>query len=329
MKKEIIALLQESDDYVSGEEMSQTLGISRAAIWKHIHALKEEGYEILSVSKKGYRLMQLGDRLSENELSPYMPSSGIGAALQYYESVDSTSSIAKKLADEGAKEGLVVISEEQTGGRGRMGRNWISPKYKGIWMSIILKPLMEPQFVAKITQVAAAAVVLAAKDIGFDVGVKWPNDLVLNGKKVCGILTEMSGEMNQINYIVIGVGINANLDTKDFDDSTKKTATSFKIEGKQKINRQKLAGRIFHHMNMLYEQFLNDGLGARSIQVCREHSVLIGKKVVVMRGSDQYEGQVLSINDQGELVVKRDNGEIEALFSGEVSIRGEKGYVPT
>jgi len=327
MKEEILFFLNEKSDFISGEEISNMLGVSRAAVWKHIKALKEEGYVIESISRKGYKLIKSPDLLTEEEIRKYIKTNFIGKVIKHFDSINSTNIKAKELADSGAINGTVVISEEQLSGKGRLGRNWISPKYKGIWMSIILRPEIAPTLIAKITQVGAAAVIKAGEELGLDMMVKWPNDIIINGKKICGILTEMSSELNQINYVILGIGINANLDLDDFDEELKNKASSIKIESNNLINRKELCGKILNNFEYLYEKFMLDGKGRDSIDICKEKSILIGKNINVIKGNVSYSASVLDLNNDGELVIKKENGEIEKLFSGEVSIRGKNGYV--
>lgn len=326
MKKDIIRLLKEKKDFVSGEDISNTLGVSRAAIWKHIKSLKEEGYEIESFSRKGYRLIQSPDVLSQSEILKYLKTSIIAREIFHFDTIVSTNTKAKELADNGALEGTVVISEEQSGGRGRLGRAWTSPKHKGIWMSIILRPQVNPSEISKVTQVAAAAVVNAGKQMGYDFYVKWPNDIIMNDKKICGILTEMSGELNQINYIVLGIGVNANLDMGDFPDDLREKASSIKNESGRPVNRQELCASILNHFEILYDSFIRDKQGLEAIDICRDKSILIGKDVSVIRGNEDFDAFVLDLNLAGELVVRKKDGTEERLFSGEVSVRGKRGY---
>lgn len=328
MKEEILKLLKEKrDGFVSGQEISDKFGVSRTAIWKYINAIKEQGYEIEAVSKKGYRLISSPDILTYEEIGPLLKTKYIGRKILYFDSLDSTNIKAKYLASSGEADGAVVISEEQTMGKGRLGRSFISPKGKGIWMSIILRPEIEPISASIITQIAAAAVNSAAAQIGVKTYIKWPNDIILNGKKVCGILTEMSAELTNINYVIMGIGINANLDIEDYTDEVKKCATSLKIETGKSIDRKELLARFLNNFEDLYEEFIiNDNI-KRIIKICRENSILIGREINVIKRGNAVKAKALDINDEGLLVVEYENGKIESLISGEVSIRGLKSYV--
>ena len=327
MKEEILRLLKDSKgEFISGEKISERFGVSRAAIWKYINALKEEGYEIESVPRRGYRIVSSPDILTYEEVKGYLKTRFMGRDICYFDTIDSTNIKAKELAMCKA-EGTVVISEEQTLGRGRMGRNWISPKGKGIWMSLILKPKIGPMKVAKITQIGAAAVNLALNDLGIQSFVKWPNDIVINGKKVCGILTEMSCELNMINYVVMGIGINVNLDKEDFQDEVSKVGTSLKVETGKFVDRKKLLGVFLNRFEELYIPFVEEDNFKDTLNVCRENSILIGKEVKIIRGDEEKKGKVLDIDEEGELVVSYEDGRIENVLSGEVSVRGIYGYV--
>jgi BirA family biotin operon repressor/biotin-[acetyl-CoA-carboxylase] ligase len=237
MKDEILRLLKNNkDEFLSGEKIGEKLGVSRAAIWKYINVLKEEGYGIESVPKQGYRIVSVPDVLTYEEIKEYLSTKFVGRNICYFDTISSTNMEAKRIALKNP-EGTVVISEEQAKGKGRLDRNWVSPPKKGIWMSMILKPETEPTKVAKITLLGAAGVNKALEDMGIYSKIKWPNDIVIDGKKVCGILTEMSCELNMINYVIMGIGINVNMDREDFSENLINKATSLKIEQNKEINR--------------------------------------------------------------------------------------------
>lgn len=328
MKEEIIKLLKENENnFISGEKISERLGITRAGIWKHMKAIKEDGYEIESVSRRGYKLILSPDVLTIDEIKPNLNTKYIGKKVVYFDSIDSTNNEAKKLANLGEEEGTVVISEEQKMGRGRLGRHWISPKYKGIWMSLILRPDINPIHVSKVTQVAAASVCKALLEMDIEALIKWPNDIVLNGKKVCGILTEMSGELNRVNYVIVGLGINVNIELEEFEEDVKKIATSLKVEKKQHIERKKLVARILNNFEELYEEFISNESIDKSIKICREYSALIGKEVKVIERGNETVCKAVGLSIDGKLIVEHKDGRIEEIISGEISVRGMFGYV--
>lgn len=328
MKDKILKILKDSkDEFISGQEISEQLNVSRTAIWKYINTLKEEGYEIESVSRKGHMLLSTPDILNYEEIHKYLKTEYMGREIYYFDTLDSTNLKAKELAANGQKEGTVIIAEEQTSGRGRLGRSWTSPNKKGIWMSIILTPEIEPTDAAKVTQVAAAAVWKGINEIGIKTQIKWPNDIVLNGKKVCGILTEMSGELNRLNYLVVGIGINANISKEDFPEEIKSLATSLKIENNKEIKRKELIGRILNNFEELYKELIHHNRIDKSIKICTENSVIIGKNVrLILKGTEE-EVKAIGISKEGELIVQDKAGNISNIISGEISVRGLYGYV--
>ena len=216
MKNEILKCLKQTDGYVSGQELCERLGVSRTAVWKVIRQLEAEGYEIEAVRNRGYRLHDSADILNEAEIRAVLTSQWLGQNVKFLEEIDSTNNEAKRNAENGAKDGTLYITESQTGGRGRRGRQWVSPSGSGIWMTLLLRPQINPANASMLTIVAAMAVTMAIRravaETGADVEchIKWPNDVVINKKKVCGILTEMSAELDCIHYVVIGIGINVN-----------------------------------------------------------------------------------------------------------------------
>lgn len=328
MKEEIIKLLKENENnFISGEKISESIGVTRAAVWKYIKAIKEEGYEIESVSRKGYKLTSSPDLLTFEEISPNLKTRFIGRNFVHLDTIDSTNNEAKKLAIDGSPEGTLVISEEQTMGRGRLGRNWVSPKHKGIWMSLILRPEINPIQVSKITQVAAAAVCMALIEMGIRTLIKWPNDIVLNDKKVCGILTEMSGELNRVNYVIVGIGINANIDKDEFPEDLKPIASSLKIEIGNYIKRKELVRRILNNFEELYEELINEETIKKSIEICKDNSALIGKEIKIIEKGKETRARALSLNEDGKLIVQYKDGKVDELISGEISVRGLYGYV--
>lgn len=327
MKKRILNLLREENDFVSGQKISDELGVSRTAIWKHMKTLRNEGYEIQSISNKGYKIIGTPDVLTSSEISPYMKTKYIARNIVHFDTVDSTNKVAKELAvDEAIKDGTLVVSEEQTMGKGRLGRKWVSPKNKGIWMSLILKPEIEPSEAAIVTQIGAAAVYLTLKEMGLDALVKWPNDIVVNKKKVCGILTEMNAELSRINYIVMGIGINVNLDKEEIDDEIINVATSVKIEKGESVSRQQILANIMKHFEELYDDFVHNNNIDEAIQICKKGSAVIGEQITIIKKGEKISAKAIDLNKKGELLVQYEDGEISKVISGEVSIRGFNWY---
>lgn len=325
MRRKILELLKSSDGFISGQRISEECEVSRTSIWKHINLLKEDGYIIESVSRNGYKLISCPDLLIHEEVKTFLDSKYIGREIIHFDSIDSTNNYAKKIAMDQV-EGTVVTAEQQSTGKGRLGRNWTSPAKKGIYFSIILKPNLEPSKVSKVTLIGAAAVNLSLKDMNIDSKIKWPNDIVIDGRKVCGILTEMSCELNLINYIVIGIGINANLDEEDFLDDYKNRATSLKIVLGEEIQRKKLLALVLNYFEKLYDSFKVDFNMNETIEICRENSALIGKEIQIIRNGNIKLGKAIGLNDEGELLVQFKDC-IENIYSGEVSVRDLNGYV--
>lgn len=325
MKIKILNLLKESDDFLSGEKISEEFGVTRAAIWKSIKSLKEDGYQIESISRRGYKLLSSPDILTLEEIEDILNTEFIGRKIYYHDSIDSTNKMAKDIAHK-EEEGTIIVAEEQVEGRGRLGRAWLSPKKKGIYFSIILKPHLPPMKVAKLTLIGAAAVHLALEETGIKSQIKWPNDIVINGKKVCGILTEMSSELNMINHVVMGIGVNVNLEKDDIPEDLQDKASSLKIESKNQVDRKKLLARILNNFENFYLLFRDNGETNQAIKICRDNSAVIGNQVQVINGSTKRVGKALDINDNGELIVEFD-GKVETVFSGEISIRGIDGYI--
>lgn len=325
MKEKILEVLKNNKDFISGEKLSKEFGISRAAIWKHINSIKEEGYEIESVSKRGYRLKESPDLLTYGEIKSQLTTEFIGRNFVHYHSIGSTNTEAKKLAAEGAVEGTIIVSEEQISGKGRLGRNWVSPKSTGIWTSIILRPDISPFMASKLTLLGAAAVATALEEMDINAHIKWPNDIVLNKKKACGILTEMSGEIERINYIVMGIGINVN--AEDFPEEIKEVATSLKIEKGESIDRKILLSKLLNNFEILYKEFVDENKFNKVIDICKRKSILLGSSVNIINGNKITRAKAIDIDEDGELVVEYEDKTIGKVISGEVSVRGIYGYV--
>lgn len=325
-KTEILELLRESNDSISGQQMCEKLGISRTAIWKYMSQLKEEGYEIEAVQNRGYRLIGTPDVLSLSELQSRIKTSFAGRDLQYFDVIDSTNLEAKRQAEDGAREGLLVVADKQEAGRGRRGRSWSSPSGANIFMTLLLRPQIAPEKTAGITLVMAASVAKAVREVtGLPAMIKWPNDIVVHKKKTVGILTELTMEMGYVQYLVCGVGLNVN--QIDFPDEIKETASSFYLESGKKVNRAFLIERIMEYFEEYYQIFLEteDMTGLLSIY----NEMLVNKEaeVRVLDPKGEFEGIAHGITKTGELVVEKKDGSVEHIYAGEVSVRGIYGYV--
>lgn len=321
MRSQILNLLKKSrDKFLSGEDLAEKLNVSRTAIWKHIKALRDSGYDIESVPRNGYRLLNSPDLLSAEEIQLSLPTKILGKHIKYFTSTDSTNNQAKKLAMQGAADGTIVVSEEQNGGRGRLSRSFFSPKYEGIWFSVILRPKFLPQEAPKCTLMAAVAIAKAIREVtGLDIGIKWPNDILYDNKKLVGILTEMNAEMDCINYIVIGMGINVNIPYAEIPDDIKDKATSLsEITGKQ-ISRIELLNKILYNLEQLYLTAQEQGFKS-ILNEWRKYSVTLNQHIKVIGPDETYTGIAMDIDDEGALLVNR-NGKINRVLAGDVSIR--------
>ncbi|WP_347451988.1 biotin--[acetyl-CoA-carboxylase] ligase [Acetoanaerobium noterae] len=317
MNKTIIQMLIDSDsEYVSGQNISDKLGITRAAVWKRISKLKELGFEIESVTKKGYKLLSYPDILNKELIEIGMKSDFIGHSVEVLESVDSTNDYAKKKAKE-LVDGSVIISLEQVKGKGRRGRSFHSGKGDGIYLSIILKPGFEPTKAPFITSIAGAALVNTFNKFNIQTKVKWPNDVLINGKKVAGILTEMSADMEFIEYIVLGVGINVS--GLEFPNELKNIATSLKLEGYD-VKKLSIIWQFIYEFELLYNLYLNENT-SEVVNILRNNSSVIGKQINVHYMNEIESAIAVDINNQGALIIKTQEGEVKELSSGEISIR--------
>jgi len=329
MKESILKeLIKNQNRYISGQELSEKFGVSRTAIWKYIKKLKEEGFVIESVTNKGYILVSSPDALYPVEIKRNLKTEFIGKEIIHLDSVDSTNNYGKELASTGFNDGTLIVAEEQTKGRGRLGREWISQKGKGIWMTIMLKPDLKPDMASQVTLIAALSVLRGIKNVtDIDVMIKWPNDLVINGKKVCGILTELGAEIDIINYLCVGIGINVNSEEDDFNKIGLNTATSLKVTVGKTIDRKRLIVEILESFENLYKQFLQKGSIDYMLEEYKKHLVNLGKEVKIILKNNEIKGIAEDVNSKGHLMVRLDNGHLMEVSSGEVSVRGVYEYV--
>lgn len=325
MRAKILQLLRVCDGYLSGEDISRQLHVSRTAIWKHMQALKQEGYDIESHSRLGYRLRHAPDLLLPEEIRSRLTTAKLGQGLIYYfPELESTNNEAKKLAAAGCPEGTIILAEAQVSGRGRLARGWFSPFAKGIWLSIVLRPPFHPQEAPKCTMMAAVAVNKAIKRIaGVESGIKWPNDILFQGKKIVGILTEMSAEMDAINHVVLGMGINVNIEQQDFPEELAAIATSVAVAAGHPVSRLELLAAILEELEEVYRQAVEEGF-ADIFRQWRSHSVTLGQSVNVLGINNQFSGVAIDIDNDGALLVKTEQG-IERVIAGDVSIRPQVG----
>ncbi len=327
MRDEILEFFKQNEgNFVSGQEMSRACRVSRTAIWKHIQALRKRGYKIESSTKKGYRLLASPDLLLPLEVEPLLTTSYVGRNYLYKERTESTNTDAKKVAAEGVVEGTVCVSEEQTGGKGRVNRGWASPYGKGIWFSLILRPLFPPMEAPKCTLMAAVALTKAFRKLGLEqVGIKWPNDILIGERKLVGILTEMQTSMEQIEYIAIGSGINISTTDADLPAELEGVSTSFAREGVL-VDRRQAFAVILKYMETQYEKVIDEGFES-TLQEWKELSVTLGKEVQVREPSVTYTGYAENIDQDGNLLVRLPNGELSRVVAGDVSIRPASAFL--
>lgn len=322
MIETLLEMLKKSNDYLSGEELGEKLGVSRAAIWKMIAKLKAMGYEIESSTKKGYRLFSLPDLLNQVEVQDGLNTKKIGHTIVFYEETTSTNDMARKLAEEGYPDGTVVIAEQQTGGKGRMGRQWKSQKGTGIWMSILLRPDIPPKSASKLTLIAGLCVCKAVRSVtGLEAGIKWPNDVLIGNKKICGILTEMNAEMDQIHSIVVGIGINVNI--TEFPDELQQKATSLYLASGKKFSRKEILQKTLEEWEIAYQEYQKDQNLNAFYQEYETYCITLNQEVQVI-AKEPFFGKAIGLNPEGELIVEKENGEKVVVFSGEVSIRKQE-----
>lgn len=333
MKEKILRALHSAGDrYVSGAWLCEQFGVSRQAVWKNIVSLKENGFEIESVTKKGYRLSAVPDKLYAPDILSRLPQNCICRKAECFQTIDSTNTKAKQLAEFGEAEGTLVTAEEQTAGKGRRGRNWESEPGVGIWMTLLLRPTLLPVRVSALTLLAALALVRAVKEVcRIDAEIKWPNDVIVAKKKICGILTEMSSEENYVHYVVVGIGINAN--TTSFSKEVEETATSLYLQTGRKTDRAALTAAWVEKFCNYYEEFLK--IQDLSFVIDEYNQVLANrdKEVRVYYGMYRQAslegtevGVAKGIDSDGALLVEI-GGQVKRIVSGEVSVRGLHGYV--
>jgi len=326
MKTKLLNILRNTEEYVSGQELCHIFGVSRTAIWKCINQLKEEGYEFEAIQNKGYKIKAYPDSITSWEVESRIIPSSLIKKVYSYDKVDSTNQRAKRIAEEIDNSGILVIAETQTGGKGRRGRQWESPSGTGIWMSIALKPDIEPFRANMLTLVAGLAVCKGiAKSTNLESFIKWPNDIVIHGKKVCGILTEMTAESDYIDYVVTGIGINVNID--EFPDEIRQVATSIKIEKGTAVSRAELVEHIIDEYEKYYKVFIKTSDMRLLMEEYNAHLINLNKEVKILQGKNTFVATALGINHNGELIVKGQDGKKQAIVSGEVSVRGVYGYV--
>ena len=314
----ILAFLSDGgDDFTSGEAISDKLGLSRAAIWKHVESLRQKGYRIEAVPARGYRLVEMPDRLTPLEIAPHLNTRDIGRVIHYRESVTSTNDLAFRLASEGASHGEIVVAEEQTQGKGRRGRSWLSPAGLNLYFSVVLRPDLSPQRAPELTLVAAVAGVDALRALGASAGIKWPNDLMIDSRKVGGILTELSSDPDRIHFAILGMGINLNGARSGFPAEIAATAASVEEAINGKVRRARFAADLWGRLENWLDMHAEEGFG-KIRDVWRQSCLTLGQEVAVQTGKEQIVGRAEDIDETGALVISTAEGTKRRILAGDV-----------
>lgn len=317
----LTALRRAGAGSVSGEDLAQQLGMSRAAVWARIEELRKLGYEITANPHQGYRLLSTPDALHADDLLARLPDNQIvGRDIRVFEETNSTNDVAEKLARDGVKEGVVIFAEAQKKGRGRLGRQWLSPARKGLWFSVLLRPDLRPQFATQLTVAAATALARAIRrQTDLTPEIKWPNDILLRGKKVVGILTELSAELDHIKYVIIGIGVDVNLTLDDLPPELRKIATSLRIESGHSVSRPGLAAAILRELDADYAR-LRAGQFEALADEWEAQCTTIGRNVTIRIGDRVQSGVAESLDAEGALLLRTQHGRLERILGGDVMV---------
>jgi BirA family biotin operon repressor/biotin-[acetyl-CoA-carboxylase] ligase len=313
----VLSFLAEAvDEFVSGEAISSKLGLTRAAVWKHVEALRAQGYRIDAIPARGYRLAGVPDRLTPLEIRPLLNTHDLGRTVHWYEELGSTNDRAKELAEEGAEDGEVVVAEAQTAGRGRRGRGWVSPARKNLYFSVVLRPDLPPARASELTLVTSVAVCEALRQAGVDARIKWPNDLLASGRKIAGILAELAADPDRVQWVVVGVGVNLNARAEDFPAELRGEATSVLLERGQPAPRALFAAACFTALESWLDRHAEGGFAAVRDE-WRRSSATLGHEVSVRLDDREVVGTAEDLDEAGALLVRTPAG-LERILSGEV-----------
>lgn len=315
------ALRAAGDGTVSGAELSQRLGLTRAAIWARVEELRRLGYEIEASPHHGYRLVNTPDVLHADDLLTRLGRTQVvGRDIRVFQETASTNDVIEKLAHDGVKEGVVVFAESQTKGRGRLGRKWLSPPGKGLWFSVLLRPKLRPQEATQLTIAAATALRRAIhRETHLPVDIKWPNDILVHGRKVTGILTEMSAELDRVKHLILGIGVDVNLTAGEFPAELRKQATSLKIEAGKALSRPALAVALLRELDADYARVCAGDFDAVTDEWVR-HCATLGHRVVVGIGEHRVRGRAEALDETGALLVRTEHGHLEHITGGDVTL---------
>jgi len=321
MRQQILSLLKENPN-ISGADISKALGISRTAVWKHIQRLEEEGYEIEARQGTGYSLRKVPDSLLPAEIRPFLNTRYLGQNIIYKQQVTSTNTVLRQQASQTAT-GTVLLADEQTAGRGRLGRNWIAPAGTGIWMSLLLRPKLPPQQASLFTLATAVGVAQALNDMGYHAGIKWPNDVLIDGRKVCGILGEMQGDMDGIHWLIMGIGINVTLTS--LAPEIENTATSLVLSGKKPLARGFVAASVLNALEESYDLLEQEGF-APIRERWQKNAVMLGCQVSVVTAQEKFQGTALDLDEDGCLILEETDGGRRQIIAGDILLRKDESH---
>ena len=317
----LLALRAAGTGFVSGAELSQRLGITRAAIWARVEELRAIGYDIAANPHQGYKLLEVPDVLCADDLVGLVSTNHIvGRDIRVFETTNSTNDIIEKLARDGVQEGAVVFAEAQTRGRGRLGRKWLSPPRRGLWFSVLLRPDIRLQAATQLTVAAATALVRAIREqTGLSPEIKWPNDILIRERKVAGVLTELAAELDRVKYLTLGIGVDVNLTASEFPTELRKLATSLKIESGRHVNRIDLAAAILRELDRDYARLCSGRFDAVADEWQRQ-CLTIGRRVTIHMGPHRFQGHAEALDDDGALLLRTEHGRLERIVGGDVTL---------
>jgi BirA family biotin operon repressor/biotin-[acetyl-CoA-carboxylase] ligase len=311
-------LAEGGEDFISGAALSDKLGLSRTAVWKHVEQLRRLGYRIDAQPSRGYRLIEVPDRLTSLEVSPLLNTRELGRTLHAFATIGSTNAEAHALAREGAFHGEVVIAEQQTEGRGRRGRTWVSPAGSNLYFSAILRPELPPARAPELTLLAAVALAETLREAGAaTASIKWPNDLQIGGKKVAGILTELSADVERVHFIVLGIGVNLNVDPRTFPPEVAAIATSLMAERGQHVPRALFTAALFTKLEAWLDVWLEEGF-APIRAAWKQLSSTLGQEVLVRGEAKELRGLAEDLDETGALLLRLEDGRLERVLAGDV-----------
>ncbi len=322
LRSKLLEAFSKADgDFLSGQKISEYIGCSRTAVWKHIEDLRKEGYELEAVRRRGYRITKKPDKISSNEIQLGLQTNAMGRNIHFAEEVTSTQKIAQTLAAEGAQEGTIVVADKQTNGRGRMARSWYSPSGTGIWMSMIIRPNIPINNTPQLTLLTAVAIVQAIEEeTTLKPDIKWPNDILVNGKKLVGILTELQAEADQVHSVIIGTGINVNQLEDHFPEELRSIATSIYIESGELCERSKLIQSILLKFEALYSLYLSKGFIPIKL-LWESYAISLNKVIHARTINGVIEGKAIGIDNDGALLIETDENGIERIYSADIEIK--------